>query len=149
MRFADELNDALGAAAGKVDDVAPVVRQRLSSTIGDLRAAGVRDARHIIQDAAVRHLPGYNSNLAPGVQLPGPSTTRGTRHYTATQVQRQAGGGTYAAERRIAYKALRRAGYSESQVRQLIQEADDYFRSIGVTPLTPTRIPGNRAGGTT
>ena len=98
----------------------------------------------MIQDAAVRDLRGYDTNLARGVQLPGPSTARGTPHYAATQVQRQAGGGTYAAERRIGYKALRRGGWSEVDARQAIQDADDYFFGIGVRMDTPTRIPGNR-----
>ncbi len=98
----------------------------------------------MIQDAAVRDLPGYSTTAARGVQLPGPSTASGTPHYAATQVQRQVGGGTYAAERRIGYKALRRAGYSQSEARRVIQEADDYFYGIGVRPDTPTRIPGNR-----
>ena len=73
-----------------------------------------------------------------------PVTARGTPHYIATQVQRQAGGGSYGAEIRIAYKALRRAGYSEMDARQIISETDAYFKGIGVTPSTPTRIPGNR-----
>jgi len=117
---------------------------RLTSTVGDLRAAGLRDAHHVVQDAAVRDLPGYNTQLAPGVQLPGPSTAVGTPHYIVTQVQRQAGGGTLAAEMRIGYKGLRQAGYSEAQARQIIAESDAYFRSIGATRSTPTRIPGNR-----
>ena len=62
----------------------------------------------------------------------------------STAVQRQAGGGTYAAERRIGYKALRRAGISEADARTLILWADEYFQSIGVNPDTVTRIPGNR-----
>lgn len=116
----------------------------LTSTVGELRSAGLKDAHHVIQDAAVRELPGYNTRFAPGVQLPGPSTARGTPHYVATQVQRQAGGGTYAAERRIGYKALRSSGISQSDARQIIQETDAYFQRLGVTPSTPTRIPGNR-----
>src|SRR5262249_53892828 len=55
----------------------------------------LRDAHHVIQDAAVRDLPGYQTELAPGTQLEGPSSARGTPHYEATQIQRQAGGGTY------------------------------------------------------
>ena len=98
----------------------------------------------MIQDAAVRDLSGYRTNAAPGVQLSGPSTARGTPHYSATQVQRQSGGGTYAAERRIGYKALRRAGYSPEDARRAIEEADDFFYGLGVRPETPTRIPGNR-----
>ena len=113
-------------------------------TVGDLRAAGSKDARHVIQDAAVRDVPGYNTNAAPGVQFPGPSSAKGTPHYRATQVQRQPGGGTYAAERRIGYKALRRGGLSKDEARRAIQHADDYFRSLRVGSETPTRIPGNR-----
>ena len=128
----------------KIIDVAETVGAKLTSTVGDLRAAGLKDAHHAIQDAAVRDLPGYNTHLAPGVQLQGPSTAVGTPHYIATQVQRQAGGGTLAAEMRIGYKGLRQAGYSESQARQVIAESEAYFRSIGATPSTPTRIPGNR-----
>ena len=98
----------------------------------------------MIQDAAVRDLPGYDTNAAPGVQLDGPSTSVGTPHYNATQVQQLAGGGTYGAERSIAYNALRSAGYSDAQATQAIQEADNYFNSIVVNENTPTRIPGNR-----
>jgi hypothetical protein len=113
-------------------------------SVGELRAAGLTDAHHIIQDAAVRDLPGYDTALAPGIQLPGPSSARGTPHYAATIVQRESGGGTYAAERRIAYKAMRYAGVSEEDAKRAIADADEYFGSIGVLPNTKTRIPGNR-----
>ncbi|MDD4933690.1 MAG: hypothetical protein PHO89_09540 [Methylacidiphilaceae bacterium] len=126
------------------EGAAKAAKTSLTAAVGDLRAAGLKDAHHVIQDAAVRDLPGYNSQLAPGVQLSGPSTAVGSPHYTATQVQRQAGGGTLASEMRIGYKALRQAGYSETQARQIIAETDAYFRSIGATPSTSTRIPGNR-----
>jgi len=132
-----------GAAYGCVRSANPS-DVAVTRSIGDLRAAGLKDAHHAVQDAAVRDLPGYSTTSARGMQLPGPSTARGTPHYAATQVQRQAGGGTYAAERRIGYKALRRAGYSQSDARRVIQEADEYFFDIGVRPDTPTRIPGSR-----
>jgi hypothetical protein len=115
-----------------------------AGTYGELKNAGIKDAHHVIQDAAVRDLPGYDSRAAPAVELKGPATRVGTAHYEATQVQRRAGGGTYADERRIAYEALRRAGLSHEEAQTLIGRADDYFKSIGVTPSTPTRIPGNR-----
>jgi len=115
-----------------------------SGTYGELKNAGIKDAHHVIQDAAVRDLPGYDSRAAPAVELKGPATRVGTAHYEATQVQRQAGGGTYSDERRIAYEALRRAGLSHEEAQALIGRADDYFQSIGVTLSTPTRIPGNR-----
>jgi RHS repeat-associated protein len=113
-------------------------------TVGGLRAAGKKDAHHVIQDAAMRDLPGYHTNLAPGIHLPGPSNVPGTPHNIATRIQRQAGGGTYAAERRIGYKAMREAGVPKDEARAAIQHADEYFASIGVGPHTVTRIPGNR-----
>jgi len=120
------------------------VAKRVTTPVGELRDAKLKDAHHVVQDAAVRDLPGYNTNAAPGVQLQGPANVRGTPHQLTRPVQRQAGGGTYAAERRIGYKALRKAGVDKADARQAIGEADDYFQSIGVTPSTPTRIPGDR-----
>ncbi|MFT3831053.1 MAG: Ig-like domain-containing protein [Opitutaceae bacterium] len=131
-------------ATAALTDAAENAAPRLTQSVGDLRAAGLKDAHHVIQDAAVRDLPGYSTRGAPGVRLPGPSTAQGTPHYVATQIQRGAGGGTYAAERAIGYKALRRAGYSEAEARQIIAETDAWFQSIGVSKTTPTRIPGNR-----
>lgn len=116
----------------------------VTTPIGTLRGAKLKDAHHIIQDAAVRDLPGYNTNAAPGIRLDGPANVPGTPHNLTRPVQRQAGGGTYGAERRIGYKALRKAGVDKVDARQAISEADDYFQGIGVTPTTPTRIPGDR-----
>lgn len=116
----------------------------VTTPIGELRAAGLRDAHHVVQDAAVRDLAGDDTQLARGVQLPGPSTAIGTPHYIATQIQRQAGGGTLGAELRIGYKSLRQARYSEAEARQAITEVEAYFNSIGAIRPTPTRIPGNR-----
>ncbi|QJW82577.1 hypothetical protein [Burkholderia glumae] len=102
------------------------------------------DSHHIIQDAAVRNLPDYSRRLAPSVQLSGPSYQQGSEHYMATRVQQQADGGTYAAERRIGYKALRRAGLSQAEARCHIQRADAHFSALGVSGDTPLRVPGNR-----
>ncbi len=131
---------------GPLDDIAAAGLRKgaRAGTYGELRALGIRDGHHVIQDAAVRDLPGYSRARAPAVELPGPSTRNGTPHWAATAVQRQRGGGTFAAERRIAYKALRKAGMSPDEARVEIYRADGYFRSIGVQPSTPTRIPGNR-----
>jgi hypothetical protein len=65
-------------------------------------------------------------------------------HYIATQVQRQAGGGTYAAERRIGYKAMRRAGLSQEGARCHMMRAGNYFSGLGVGANTALRVPGNR-----
>jgi hypothetical protein len=110
----------------------------------NLRKAGLKDAHHIIQDAAVRDVPGYKRGSAPSIQLPGPASRQGTPHYFATQAQRQRGGGTYGAERRIGYKALRKAGISKADARSAISAADEYFKSLGVKSSTKLRIPGNR-----
>lgn len=132
------------AMAARESSSSDAVGRFRAGTYGELKNAGIKDAHHVIQDAAVRELPGYDSRAAPAVELKGPATRVGTAHYEATQVQRQAGGGTYADERRIAYEALRRAGLSHEEAQTLIARADDYFKSIGVMLSTPTRIPGNR-----
>ncbi|MCC5847774.1 MAG: hypothetical protein JJU29_06725 [Verrucomicrobia bacterium] len=117
---------------------------RCGQTIGNLRSKGLRDAHHIIQDAAVRNLPGYKTNEAPGIQLQGPPNAPGTQHFLTRNAQRARGGGTYGAERRIAYKSLRQAGLSKDQARSEISRADQYFQSLGVSRSTRTRIPGDR-----
>lgn len=92
------------------------------------------DSHHIIQNASAIQIPGYSRRKAPAVQLVGKSTTIGSEHYIATQVQRQAGGGTYAAERRIGYKALRRAGISEEESKCLfLMHVDPHFNNLGVS----------------
>lgn len=110
------------------------------------------DSHHVIQNAAMKGVSGYDDNAektAPSVQLAGPSHEIGSEHYIATQSQRQRGvGGTYAAERRVAYRALRRAGLSTDETRCHVMRADSYFSNMGVTGDTPTRVPGNRNSST-
>ena len=113
-------------------------------SVGALRRAGRRDAHHIIQDAAVRDLPGYRTNDAPGIQLRGPANDPTTPHGRTRPIQQQVGGGTYAAERRIGYKTLRRAGVPRAESRSHIRNADRYFAGLGVGPATPTRPVGDR-----
>jgi hypothetical protein len=135
---------AVGFILGKAKVVEHTV-ERMSGTHRQLQNAGAVDSHHIIQDAAVKELPGYNRMDAPAVQLRGPSTAQGSEHYLATQVQRQKGGGTYASERRIGYKALRKAGISQSDARGYIKQADNYFLGeLGLTPNSVTRNVGNR-----
>ncbi|MBL8294291.1 MAG: RHS repeat-associated core domain-containing protein [Bryobacterales bacterium] len=148
-RLAGKADDIVGGvkALNHADDAADAGKTTLNlaeGTVGELRKAGKSDAHHVIQDAAVRDLPGYNSSKAPGVQLPGPPSKPGTPHNSTRAVQQQRGGGTYAAERRIGYKALRKAGATRDQARQQIKRADEYFDSIGVAGDTGTRIPRDR-----
>ncbi len=142
----DDANDAKKAAKGidKTSDAIKSVDGYATGSHEALNAAKLKDSHHIIQDAAVRDLPNYSRKNAPAVQLEGPSTKAGTPHYNATQAQRQIGGGTYASERRMGYRALREAGVPQETSKKLIRQADDYFKGIGVTPNTQTRIPGNR-----
>ena len=118
---------------------------KATGTYGDLVSSGQKDAHHIIQDAAVRDISGYNRMDAPAIQLDGPSNVVGTEHYYATITQRKNGGGTYGAERGIAYMSLRKAGLSVDDAKAAVRGADDYFMGqLGLTLDSPTRIPGNR-----
>ncbi|MFJ2366574.1 RHS repeat-associated core domain-containing protein [Pseudomonas sp. NPDC087697] len=133
-------NPATNATVNEGEPGLPVV----SGSYKELTDAKAKDAHHIIQDAAVRDLPGYDRKAAPAVQLPGPSTQKGTPHYEATQAQRRAGGGSYRLERKIGYRALRKAGIKKDDAKALIRNADEHFKAIDVQSETPTRIPGNR-----
>ncbi len=116
-----------------------------TGSYNDLRRAGVTDGHHIIQNAAVRNVPRYSRGQAPAIELPGPSTQQGTPHYEATQEQTRPGGGTYGAERRIGYRALRVGGVSRNDSRQAIRAADNYFMGqLGLNMNSPLPIPGNR-----
>jgi RHS repeat-associated protein len=132
------------AAEEAADEAAEMVN--ISPTVGELRKAGAPDAHHVVMDAAVRDVPGYNTNAAPGIQLEGPSTEIGTEHYLATQVQRTAGiGGTYGAERQVAAMALTAAGLSPEEVADALKRADSYFMDeLGLTLDSYLRVPGNR-----
>ena len=103
-------------------------------------------SHYIIQNAAVKNLPGYSQHKAPTIGLTGRSSTVGSEHYFATNAQRKLsnGGGTYASERRLAYRGLREAGLSVQDAKGAVRYADEYFKSINVKPTTKTNIPGNR-----
>jgi hypothetical protein len=109
-----------------------------------MQNAGLKDAHHIYQDAAVRDLAGYSKHDALTVQIQGPANQIGTPHYTATQAQGVLDGGILRAERSIAYKSLRKAGFTKNQAKYLVREADKYFDDLGHTSNSTTRMPGNR-----
>ncbi|WP_375576637.1 RHS repeat-associated core domain-containing protein [Paracidovorax oryzae] len=111
------------------------------------KIGGLYDSHHIYQDKALEGLPGYTRGAAVAISLQGRNadrTTRGTPHYNANRVQDQAGGGTLAAERRIGYKSMRRAGLTEEQAKCAMLEADNHLIGLGLNPSTVTNIPGNR-----
>ncbi len=133
--------------AGASEVKSAVTRQ--TGTYKELLDAGANDSHHIIQDAAMRDIPGYNRMKAPAIQLDGPAREIGTPHYNATQAQRSTiGGGTYGAERRIGYRSLREAGLSVDEAKATIRGADSYFMDeLGLGLDSPTRMPGNRTRG--
>jgi hypothetical protein len=55
-----------------------------------------------------------------------------------------AGGGTYGEQKQIAYASLRAAGFTSEAAATEVAIADLYFKKLGVSDSTPTRIPGNR-----
>jgi RHS repeat-associated protein len=141
---AKDLYKGVKAGINKADELIGTVGKH-----GDLkglvkRSNGQIQSHHVIQDAAVKNIPGYDRNKATAVILQGPSTDRATQHGQTRGVQTQRGGGTYGAERRIGYKGLRRAGVKKADAKQAIRKADEYFESLGVTVNTPTSIPGDR-----
>ncbi|KLU74971.1 DNRLRE domain-containing protein [Clostridium botulinum] len=122
-----------------------VKSSRILGSYKKLVSSKVKDAHHIIQDAAMRNIHGYKRRNAPAIQLKGPANKIGTPHYYATKVQRTAGGGTYGAERRIGYKTLRKAGLSIEEAKNAIRSADKYFMDeLGLNLDSITRMPGNR-----
>jgi RHS repeat-associated core domain len=132
----------------EVEEVSGAVKlgERMLGTHAGLVKSHANDSHHIIQHAAVKDISRYNRNAAPAIQLKGPSTTIGTEHYLATQSQRNAlAGGTYGAERRVSYRALREAGLSVGEAKGAVRYADKYFMGeLGMRLDTPTLIPGNR-----
>jgi hypothetical protein len=89
-------------------------------------------SHHIIQNAAAKNLKGYSRSKAFSVAL-------GDKHVLTFKPQRLARGATYAAERRIAYRALRDAGVPKTTAKKIITEADKYFASLGVNMSTRMR----------
>jgi RHS repeat-associated protein len=134
--------DPLGLALFIVD---PSGQCAVLGTKRELENMGVKDGHHIIQDAAVRDLPGYTSKGAPCIGLPGPSYTAGTPHERATAAQRQCkGGGTLGQELAIGESALVSAGASPGIAKTAAGYARADFAASGLGSSTQTRIPGNR-----
>lgn len=109
-------------------------------------------AHHVIQDKAiegVEQVAGfekYSKREATTVHLEGHAKKAGTEHAAATKVQGErralGDGGTYGAERRLGYRALRASGLSRNDSKEIVRRADDYFlKRLGFTLDTPTNIP--------
>ena len=66
-------------------------------------------------------------------------------HGTVTRVQTLRGGGTFSAETRITYRALRHgAGATPAQARVVVWKSARWFKRRGFRGDTPTTIPQNR-----
>jgi hypothetical protein len=109
-------------------------------------------AHHAIQDKAVSEVEQiagfekYSKREATTVHLEGHAKKAGTEHNAATKVQGErralGDGGTYGAERRVGYRALRASGISRDNSKEIIRRADDYFmKRLGFKLDTPTKIP--------
>jgi RHS repeat-associated protein len=134
--------DPLGLATFIVDQAGQCA---VLGTKGELRDMGVKDGHHIVQDAAVRNLPGYSYNGAPAIGLPGPPHAEGAPHQAATRAQRQcSGGGTLGHEFAHAETALLAAGASPDIAKTAVGYAQADFAAKGFGPSTPTRIPSTR-----
>lgn len=124
---------------------APTVR--LYGTYGELSDAGVKDAHHLLQDAAMRNVEGYKKRNAPAIQADGPSTLVGSEHYNLTYDQSHASAsGTYGIEKQIGMdsstKNLNLSGSDSNTVNAFV---DNYFMgNLGLSSDSQTRIPGNR-----
>jgi hypothetical protein len=116
----DPAGAALGAAAAALaygtdysGELAPGVSVENGMVIGSYGAlvdAGFKDAHHVIQNAAVKELPGYDPKAAPAVALPGPARDPTSPHGMTRPAQRRNNWGTYGIERDVAYQSLRDAG---------------------------------------
>ena len=133
--------DPLGLALFIVD---PSGQCAVLGTKTELGNMGVTDGHHIVQDAAVRDLPGYSNEGAPCIGLPGPSNSLAAPHGRATAVQRARGGGTLGQELAIGERGLLSAGASPGIARTAVDYAQADFAAKGFGPSTSTRIPGNR-----
>jgi RHS repeat-associated protein len=134
--------DPLGLALFIVD---PSGQCAVLGTKTELEKMRVKDGHHIVQDAAVKNLPGYSDSGAPCIGLPGPSTSLAAPHGRATAAQRQAkSGGTLGQELAIGESALLTAGVSPGIARTATDYAQADFATKGFSPSTPTRVPGNR-----
>jgi filamentous hemagglutinin len=129
---------------GKDNNVQTLSDGRMYGSHEGLVRKKAKDSHHVIQDAAVKDIKGYDRKKAPTIQLKGPSIKKDTEHYRATVEQRRQGGGTYNLERIRGYRALRKAGVSKNDAKNQIQIADEYFSELGVNKKTTTRIPRNR-----
>ena len=134
--------DPLGLALFIVD---PSGQCAVLGTKKELENMGVTDGHHIVQDAAVRNLPGYTNRGGPCIGLPGPPYAADTPHGRATKAQRQAkGGGTLGQELAIGESALLTAGAGPGIARTAVDYAQADFAAKGLGPSTPTRVPGDR-----
>ena len=103
-------------------------------------------SHHIIQNAAAENAAGYSRSTAPTTRLEGGSHAPGSPHDTANKMQAAVPlGGTYGAERDVAYLTLRAAGQSRGQAAANLERADKYFKGdLKMSDSTPLPPPSSR-----
>lgn len=123
-----------GFTVGSYREVLSANREeRRHAPEGDLR-----QAHHVVQDAAVRDLPGYDRNTAPSISLSAGD------HLRATASQYLGSRGTLAAEYSRAARALAAAGVPPGTAAERLNAAKSYFGRLGYGPETVTRDPSKR-----
>jgi hypothetical protein len=108
-----------------------------SQTHREITNSNLTDSHHIIQDARINDIAGYDHWAAPAIRLQGPNV-RGTEHYIATQTQRIRNYSPYGDLRAAARRALRAAGVDGEDVDDALRRADRYFK--GQLCLTDSSI---------
>ena len=116
-------------------------------TYGELSNNGIIDSHHLLQNAAMRDVEGYDSGEAPAIQASGPSTLIGSEHYNLTYAQSHAEkAGTYGIEKEIGMNAATKEFDLDDSNKSILSEfIDRYFKGkLHLDENSPTRVPGNR-----
>jgi len=106
-------------------------------------APNSQQAHHIVQDAAVRNLPGYRTTRAPALSLSVAQHQRATLTQQSTPAHMR---GTLRQEYAVAERALVAAGISPSRAKEAVAASKrGYFEGqLGLGPETATRTPGTK-----
>ncbi|MFB9978214.1 RHS repeat-associated core domain-containing protein [Mesorhizobium kowhaii] len=147
----------LGLSAPAPNPTGPSVSARTWDTYKEVQAQNkalaqsatnneTRQAHHIVQDAAVRDLPGYNRNMAPSISV------TASQHYRMTAFQRTTSlpRGTLVREYAVSYATQVYGGINPSEAARNTKRSKDYFGGyLGLPGNTPTRTPSgpSQSGG--
>lgn len=147
----EQFTQQIGSSIGI--DVASVAGPFSGIVVGSyrkVRGGAPMEGHHVYQNAALEGTSGvngpYRKNPAIAVSVEGPPYDQNTPHGRATAFQKSYTGprGTVWNERRVARGALRAAGFSQSETRYIMRQADLHLlRTVGMTWSTTTNVPGS------